>query len=104
MNEPRLFDPRYNLYLPSRRGSDPFKEGLGIPRVPHRAGGDDTHRVCDHLLGGPVKAPQNLYRLGNGLRGEKAGTEYAFAQARHLAILMQRVKTSSLQTRDLETD
>src|SRR5947209_13200627 len=41
-----------------------------IPRVPHRAGGDDTHRVCDHLLGGPVKAPQNLYRLGNGLRGE----------------------------------
>ena len=69
-----------------------------------KVAGDDTHRVCDHLLGGPVKAPQNLYRLGNGLRGEKAGTEYAFAQARHLAILMQRVKTSSLQTRDLETD
>ena len=104
MNEPRLFDPRYNLYLPSRRGSDPFKEGLGIPRVPHRAGCDHTHRVRNYLLSCPMKAPQDLDRFRHGLRGEKAGTEYAFSQARHLAILMQRVKTSSLQTRDLETD
>jgi hypothetical protein len=51
-----------------------------------------------------MEAPQHLYRFGHGLGRQKAGTEYAFAQARDFAILMQGVKTSSLQTRDLEAD
>ena len=35
------------------------------------------------------KRRRNLYRFGDGLRGEKAGAEYAFAEARDFAVLVQ---------------
>jgi hypothetical protein len=51
-----------------------------------------------------MKAPQHFDRFRHGLWGQKARTEYAFAQAGYFAIFMQGVKTSSLQARDLEPD
>ena len=104
VDEPRFFHPGDNLDSPSRRGSYPFQECLGIARIPHGAGCDHSHRICNYLLCCTVKAAQNFHRFGHGLGGQKAGTEYAFAQASYFAVLMQGVQASSLQSRDLEPD
>ena len=59
-------------------------------RASRRALVATTRTLSVHdLLRGPVKAPQNLHGLRNGIGREKSGSEHSFAQSSDFAILMQ---------------
>jgi hypothetical protein len=104
MDEAGFFQAGNNFYFPTGSGSYPLQKRLGISRVSQRAGGDNPNRIGDHLLCGPMKPSQYLYRFGDRFGSKKAGTKYAFAQARHFTVFVNGAKPAPCQACDLQAN
>ncbi len=102
MNQTSFFQSGDNFDLPASRGAYPLQKGLRIPGVSQSAGGDDSDRVGDDLLRGPVKAAQDLNRLGHRFGSEKAGAKYSFAQPGNFAVFVDGAKAAAREACDLQ--
>ncbi len=93
-----------DFHFPSGGRFDPFGEDAGVAGVAQGAGGHHPRAVHGKALHGTMKAAQHLERVGHGLGIEAAVAEYALAQTRNLAVLVQRDEPSFDQVGDAETN
>jgi hypothetical protein len=54
------------------------------------------------LLSGAVEAAKDLHGFRDGIGSQKSSAEYAFPEARHLAILVEGIEAASLQPCNLQ--
>ena len=92
MNQPRFFEPGDDFDGPAGLRFGPGYEGLRIARVAHGGRGHYANLVHAMLLDGALEALESAQRGGHCIRGNQAALEDAGAEARYLAILVERLE------------